>query len=412
MAGVAETFDASLVRKDFPIFEREVHGRPLVYLDSAMTSQKPRRVIETMTEFWERHNANVHRAVYTLGEEATAAYEGAREKVARFLNAGDARSIVFTRGTTEAINLVAHGWARRFLREGDEIVLTEMEHHSNIVPWQLAARERGAKLRYVRYTEDGLLSLDGLRALITERTRLVSVTGMSNVLGTIPPVAEIARLAHDAGALILVDGAQMVSHMPVDVRALDVDFLTFSGHKMLAPTGSGGLYAKLEHLEAMDPFLGGGEMIAEVGPDSSTYKEPPWKFEAGTPAVAENVGLGAAIDYLSELGMDAVAAHERELSAYAIERLGDVGARVFGPTDVTQRSGAISFWLEDVHPHDLAQLLDREGICVRAGHHCAQPLMRCLGVPATARASFYVYNTIEDVDRLVEALGRAKEVFA
>ena len=406
-----ERFDAETIRKEFPIFEREVHGKPLIYLDSAATSQKPQQVIDTLTEFWELHNANVHRGVYLLAEEATAMYEAARGKTARLVNAPDASNIVFTRGTTEAINLVAHGWGRKFLAEGDEIVLTEMEHHSNIVPWQLAAAEKGARLRYVPYTEDGLLSIDGLRETLTERTKIVAVTGMSNVLGTIPPLGEIATMAHDAGALILVDGAQMVSHMPVDVRALDLDFLTFSGHKMLGPTGSGGLFAKAEHLEAMDPFLGGGEMIDEVQLESSTYKDAPWKFEAGTPAIAEAVGLGAAIDYLQDLGMEAVREHERELTAYTLELLPDAGARIFGPTDADQRSGAVSFWLEGVHPHDIAQVLDQEGVCIRAGHHCAQPLMRRLGVPATARASFYVYSTTDDVDRLIDALGKAREVF-
>ena len=412
MAAMSERFDAETIRKEFPIFEREVHGKPLVYLDSAATSQKPRQVIDTLTEFWEKHNANVHRGVYLLAEEATAMYEGARAKAASLVNAPDATNIVFTRGTTEAVNLVAHGWGRKFLREGDEIVLSELEHHSNIVPWQLAARDTGAKLRYIPYSEDGLLGLDGLRATITDRTKLVAVTGMSNVIGTTPPVADIARTAHDAGALVLVDGAQMVSHMPVDVRELDVDFLTFSGHKMLGPTGSGGLYAKAEHLEAMDPFLGGGEMIMEVGPDTSTYKEAPYKFEAGTPAIAEAVGLGAAIDFLQDLGMDAVRDHERELTAYALERLPAAGARVFGSQDPAARSGAVSFWFRDVHPHDLAQVLDQEGVCIRAGHHCAQPLMRRLEVPATARASFYVYSTKDDVDRLLAALERAGEVFA
>ncbi|MGH2709821.1 MAG: aminotransferase class V-fold PLP-dependent enzyme [Actinomycetota bacterium] len=410
MTNVSERFDAETVRKEFPIFEREMHGKPLVYLDSAATSQKPRQVIETLTEFWEKHNANVHRGVYLLAEEATGMYEDARAKAAGLINA-DASTIVFTRGTTESVNLVAHGWGRKFLQEGDEIVLTELEHHSNIVPWQLAARDTGAVLRYVPYTEDGLLSLDGLRATITDRTKLVSVTGMSNVIGTIPPMDKITRIAHEAGALVLVDGAQMVSHMPVDVGALDIDFLTFSGHKMLGPTGSGGLYAKAEHLEAMDPFLGGGEMIMEVHPDSSTYKDAPYKFEAGTPAIAEAVGLGAAIAYLQDLGMDAVREHERELTAYALERLTQAGAKVFGSMSPDERSGAISFWFRDVHPHDLAQVLDQEGVCVRAGHHCAQLLMRRLGVPATARASFHVYSTTDDVDRLIDALEKAGEVF-
>jgi cysteine desulfurase/selenocysteine lyase len=412
MTTVTDRFDADRIRKDFPILEREVHGKPLVYLDSAATSQKPRQVIEALTEFWEQHNANVHRGVYQLAEEATALYEGARTKAASLLNAPDAATVVFTRGTTEAVNLVAHGWGRKFLSAGDEIILTQMEHHSNIVPWQMALRETGARLRYVPYRDDGLFDLEAYAEMLTDRTKLVSVTGMSNVLGTTPPIEEIARLAHAAGALILVDGAQMVSHMPVDVRRADLDFLTFSGHKMLGPTGSGGLYAKAEHLEAMDPFLGGGEMISEVHADRSSYKDAPWKFEAGTPAIGEAVGLGAAIDYLQDLGMEAVRDHERELGEYAMSRLVEAGAKVFGSADPAKRGGAISFWYRDVHPHDLAQVLDQEGVCVRAGHHCAQPLMRQLGVPATARASFYVYNTTDDVDRLIEALSKAQEVFA
>jgi cysteine desulfurase / selenocysteine lyase len=404
--------DAERVRKDFPILEREVYGKPLVYLDSAATSQKPRQVLDTLIEFFEQHNANVHRGVYLLAEEATAAYEDARAKAAAFLNAPRPEDVVLTRGTTESINLVAHAWGRKFLREGDEIVLTELEHHSNVVPWQLAAKDTGAVLRYVPYTEDGLLSIDALHATVTSRTRIIAVTGMSNVLGTTPPIGEIAEIAHEAGAVIVVDGAQMVSHIPVDVQALDLDFVTFSGHKMLGPTGSGGLYGRTELLADMNPFLGGGEMISEVHADHSTYKDPPWKFEAGTPPVAEEVALGAAIDYLQDLGMEAVRAHERELSGYAVQQLRAAGARVFGPEDLDQRGGAVSFWFKDIHPHDLAQILDQEGVCVRAGHHCAQPLMRALGVPATARASFYIYNTTDDVDRLIDALRRAEEVLA
>ncbi|HEX9892245.1 MAG TPA: cysteine desulfurase [Actinomycetota bacterium] len=403
--------DPHAIRKDFPILERQVHGKPLVYLDSTATSQKPRQVIEAITGFYEDHNANVHRGIYALAEEATEAYESARAKIASFLGAPDPWTIVFTRGTTESINLVAHAWGRTFLREGDEVVLTEMEHHSNIVPWQLAAKDTGAVLRYAPITDDGLLDVDAFRALLTDRTKLVAVSGQSNVLGTLPPLRDIAALAHDAGAKVLVDGAQFVSHNPVDVAALDVDFLTFSGHKMLGPTGSGGLYGRRELLEAMGPYHGGGEMIMEVYPDRSTYKEPPFKFEAGTPPIAQAVGLGAAVDYLEGIGMDAVRAHERELTAYALERLSGIGARIFGPTDLDLRGGAVSFWLKDVHPHDLAQVLDQEGVAIRAGHHCAQILMRRLGVPATARASFYVYNVAEDVDALVAALEKAEEVF-
>lgn len=404
--------DPNVVRKDFPILERTMAGKPLVYLDSAVTSQKPRQVIEALSDFYENHNANVHRGIYPLGEEATAAYEGAREKVAAFVGAPDPNSIVFTRGTTESINLVAHGWGRKFLREGDEIVLTEMEHHSNIVPWQLCARDTGAVLKYVPITDDGLLELDDVRSTVSERTKLVGVTGQSNVLGTLTPLREIAEIAHDVGAKVLVDGAQFVSHNPVNVSELDVDFLTFSGHKMLGPTASGGLYGRRELLEEMDPFLGGGEMIQEVFPDRSTFKEPPWKFEAGTPAIAQAVGLGAAVDYLEDLGMKNVREHERELAAYALKRLGETGARIFGPMDPDLRGGAVSFWFKDVHPHDLATILGQEGVAIRAGHHCAQILMRRLGVPATARASFYVYTLPEEIDALVEALARAEEVFA
>jgi cysteine desulfurase/selenocysteine lyase len=412
MAEVAtETIDLQRIRKDFPILDRTMAGRSLAYLDSANTSQKPRQVIDAVSDFYERHNANIHRAVYELAEEATALYEGARDKVAGFIGAPDHRSVVFTRGTTESLNLVAHGWGRKHLREGDEILLTEMEHHSNIVPWQLCARDTGAKLRYVPITDDGLLETDAVRAAVNDRTRVLAVTGQSNVLGTLPPLRELAEVAHDAGAVIVVDGAQFVSHNPVDVAALGIDFLTISGHKMLAPTASGGLYGRLELLEEMDPFLGGGEMILEVHPDRSTYKDPPWKFEAGTMNIAQSVGLGAAVDYLSEVGMENVRRHEVDLTSYALERLTEAGARIFGPLDLERRGGAISFWYKDIHPHDLAQVLGQEGVAVRAGHHCAQILMRRLGVPATTRASFHVYSLREEVDRLIDGLRRAEGVF-
>jgi len=412
MAEVAtETIDLQRIRKDFPILERTMAGRSLAYLDSANTSQKPQQVIDAVADFYERHNANIHRAVYELAEEATALYEGARDKVARFIGAPDHRSVVFTRGTTESLNLVAHAWGRKYLREGDEIVLTEMEHHSNIVPWQLCARDTGAKLRYVPITDDGLLETDAVRAAVTERTRVLAVTGQSNVLGTLPPLGELAEVAHDAGAVIVVDGAQFVSHNPVDVSALGIDFLTISGHKMLGPTASGGLYGRLDLLEEMDPFLGGGEMIREVHPDRSTYKDPPWKFEAGTMNIAQSVGLAAAVDYLSDVGMENVRRHEVELTSYALERLAEAGARIFGPLDLHRRGGAISFGYRDIHPHDLAQVLGQEGVAVRAGHHCAQILMRRLGVPATTRASFHVYSVPEEIDRLVEGLRRAEGVF-
>jgi cysteine desulfurase/selenocysteine lyase len=403
--------DPQTIRKDFPILDRTMSGKLLTYLDSANTSQKPRQVIEAVREFYELHNANIHRAVYELGEEATALYEGAREKLAAHIGAPDPRCVVFNRGTTESVNLVAHAWGRKFLREGDQIVLTEMEHHSNIVPWQLAARDTGASLRYVPITDDGLVEPDAIREAMSDRTRVVAITGQSNVLGTLPPLRDIAEIAHEAGAVILVDGAQFVSHNPVDVAELDVDFLTISGHKMLGPTASGGLYAKLQLLEDMDPFMGGGEMINEVHPDHATYKDPPWKFEAGTMNIAQEVGLGAAVDYLQDVGMKNVREHERELTAYALERLGQAGATIYGPADPDLRGGTISFWYRDVHPHDLAQVLGGEGVAIRAGHHCAQILMRRLGVPATNRVSFHVYSTTEDVDRMIEALGRAQEVF-
>jgi cysteine desulfurase / selenocysteine lyase len=406
-----ESLDVERVRKDFPILERAVHDRPLVYLDSANTSQKPRQVIDAVVDFYERHNANIHRAVHALGEEATQSYEGARAKVADFIGAPDPSCIVFNRGTTESLNLVAHAWGRKFLRRDDEVLLTEMEHHSNIVPWQLAAQATGAHLRYVPITDEGRLDMQAFDAMLTERTKVVGVTGMSNVLGTMPPLRRIADAAHAVGAVVVVDGAQLVAHSPVNVVELDCDFLTISGHKTMGPTASGGLYAKRQLLEEMDPFLGGGEMILEVLPDRSTYKDPPWKFEAGTMNIAQEIGLGAGIDYLQSLGMEAVHRYEQKLAAYAIERLADLGASVFGPHDTTDRGAEVSFWYRDIHPHDLAQVLDQEGVAVRAGHHCAQILMRRLGVPATTRASFYAYNTRDEVDALVAALQRAGELF-
>ncbi|MFB3737482.1 MAG: cysteine desulfurase [Candidatus Velamenicoccus archaeovorus] len=403
--------DVARVRQDFPILARRIGGKPLVYLDSTNTAQRPRQVIDAEREFYEQHNANAHRAIYFLGEEATDLYEGARAATARFLGASEPETIVFTRGTTESINLVAHAWGRKFLKEGDEILLTEMEHHSDIVPWQFAARDTGAVLRYIGLTDEGLLDLSNLEQLLTERTRILCVTGMSNSLGTITPLPQLIGAAHAVGALALVDGAQLVPHRGADVTALDCDFLAFSGHKMLGPTASGGLYGKRELLEAMDPFLGGGEMINEVFPDHSTFNDVPWKFEAGTMNVAQEVAFGTAIDYLEGLGMGNVAAHEEEITAYALRRLQEAGATVFGPTDVAVRGGVVSFWYRDVHPHDLATILNEEGVAIRAGHHCNQLVMRRYGVPATARASFYVYNTLEEVDVLVAALERAEDVF-
>ena len=407
----ATAIDVERIRADFPILERRPYGKRIVYLDSANTSQKPRQVIETVADYYAHHNANLYRAVYELAEEATAMFESAREKLAGFVGAPDPSTIVFTRGTTESLNLIANGWGRKFLREGDEILLTDMEHHSNIVPWQFVANATGAVLRYVPLTDDGTLELNDLEDLLTERTKVLAITGQSNVLGTLPPLKELTAAAHAVGAIVVVDGAQLVPHNAVDVQDLAIDALTISGHKMLGPTASGGLYGTAELLDRMDPFLGGGEMIVEVHHDHSTFKAAPHKFEAGTMNIAQEVGLGAAIDYLQAIGMEAVRAHEKELTSYAIERLQEAGATVHGPKDVDARGGAVSFWFRDIHPHDLAQVLDQEGVCVRASHHCAQILMRHLGVPATTRASFYVYNTPDDVDALVRALGVAEKVF-
>jgi|DewCreStandDraft_5_1066085.scaffolds.fasta_scaffold00215_12 cysteine desulfurase/selenocysteine lyase len=404
--------DWAAVREDFPILKRLVHGKRLVYLDSAATSQKPAVVIEALREFYRTYNANIHRGVYLLSEEATAAYEEARRKVARFINARSPREVVFTRNTTEAINLVAYSWGRHTLKPGDRIVLTIMEHHSNLVPWQLLAEETGARLEFVGITPEGLLDLDQLDRALEHPVKLVAVVHTANALGTINPVREIARRAHAVGALCLVDGAQSVPHMPVDVQAIGCDFLAFSGHKMLGPTGIGVLWGRLELLESMPPFIAGGGMIRRVTLAKTTFADVPERFEGGTPAIAQAIGLGVAVDYLSSLGMEAVRQHEQELTAYALERLATVeGLRIFGPLDAAQRGGVLSFYLADIHPHDVASILDQQGIAVRAGHHCCQPLMDFLGVPATARASFYVYNSREDVDALVEGLHIAKQVF-
>ena len=408
----SEALDVARVREDFPILRRTFGGKPLVYLDSANTTQRPQQVIDVEREFYEQHNANAHRAVYTLGEEATELFEGARSKIARFVGAPAPETIVFNRGTTESINLVAYAWGRKFLAEGDEILTTEMEHHSDIVPWQLCARDTGAVLRFIPLTDDGLLDLSELASLLTERTKILAVTGMSNSLGTLPPLPELIDAAHAVGAVVLVDGAQLVPHRAVDVVELDCDFLAFSGHKMLGPTASGGLYAKRELLEAMDPFLGGGEMIREVYHDHSTWNDVPYKFEAGTMNVAQEVALGAAVEYLERIGMDAVRAHEEEITGYAIDRLLQAGARVFGPKDPSIRGGAVSFWFKDVHPHDIATIVNEDAIAIRAGHHCNQLVMRRFGVPATARASFYIYNTKAEVDALIESLGKAEDVFS
>ena len=404
-------FDAEIIRKDFPVFETQVHGNRLVYLDSAATSQKPRAVIDRMVRFYETENANVHRGLYELGEKATAAFEGAREVCGKFIAARSSRSIIFTRGTTESINLVRFSWGRANIHEGDEILVTEMEHHSNLIPWQHLAAETGATLRHLPVDDEAHLRLDLLDEYITDRTKLVCVTLMSNVLGTINPVRQIADAAHAVGARILVDAAQAAPHLRFDVNDLDADFLAYSAHKMCGPTGAGVLYGREDLLEEMPPFMGGGEMIREVWSDRATYNEIPYKFEAGTPNIAQAVGMGAAVEYLEGLDMTAVKDHETEVATYAIEQLTAIGAKVYGPTDPAERGGVVSFNLEEVHPHDMATILDQEGICIRAGHHCAQPLMRKLGVPATARASFYVYNTNDDVDALIAALDKAKGWF-
>lgn len=401
------------IRKDFDILGREMRGKPLVYLDNAATTQKPRVVIEALVEYYQNYNANIHRGIYYLSELATEKYEHVREKTARFIGAPDPATIIFTRNATEAINLVAYAWGRQYIEPGDEIVLTEMEHHSNLVPWQLLAQEKGARLRHIGITEDGRLALDDLDEIITERTKLLSITRMSNVLGTINPVKPLIDRAHAKGAVCLIDGAQGVPHLPTRVLELDCDFLAFSAHKMLGPTGVGVLYGKREWLERMPPFLGGGDMISRVWLDRATWNKLPWKYEAGTPNIADVIAFGAALDYLEQIGMEAVQAHERELTAYALEQLSRVpGIRIFGPRHVEDRGGVISFDLEGVHPHDIGQLLDAEGVAIRAGHHCCQPLMERLDVSATARASFYIYNTEEEVDRLVEAVRKVERVFS
>ena len=404
-------FDVDTIRKDFPILGREIHGKNLVYLDNAATSQKPRSVIDAITRYYEEYNSNVHRGIHTLSEEATDGFEQARLKVARFIKAPSTRGVIFVRNTTEAINLVAQAWARKRLKPGDEILLSRMEHHSNLIPWQMVASETGAKLRFIHLNVNGTMNLSNIDELINDRTRLVAVSHMSNVLGTINPVRQLADLAHARGALMLADGAQSVPHMPVDVNELGCDFLAFSGHKMLGPTGTGVLWGRESILEEMDPFMGGGSMILEVSCETATWNEIPQKFEAGTPDVAGAIGLGAAIDYLQQLGMENVRRHEVEVTTYALDRLSSVeDLMIFGPMDPEVRGGVISFNLLDVHPHDLGTILDQEGVAIRAGHHCCQPLMKWLDVSATARASFYVYNRPDEVDALVSALNKAREM--
>jgi cysteine desulfurase/selenocysteine lyase len=404
--------DVEAIRRDFPILQRKVNGRPLVYLDSAATSQKPEVVIRAMDHYYRWYNANIHRGIHKLSEESTTAYEEARAKVARFIGARSARECIFVRNTTEGINLVAYAWGRKHIGPGDEILLTEMEHHSNLVPWQRLAEEKGARLRFLPVTDDGYLDLSRLDDLLTERTRLVAIIHMSNVLGTINPVEEIIRAAHEHGTLVLVDGAQSVPHFPVDVQKLDCDFLAFSGHKMCGPTGSGVLYGKRHLLEEMDPFMGGGDMIKEVHLYESRWNDVPWKFEAGTPSIVEGIALGVAVDYLTGIGMEAIHEHEQHLTHYGLERLGSVkGVTIYGPRSAEEKGGVITFNVEGIHPHDLATMLDAAGVAIRAGHHCAMPLHERYGIPASARASFYLYTTFEEIDALVDALEQAKAVF-
>ena len=397
------------IRKQFPILDQEVNGSPLVYLDSAATSQKPLAVIEAIEKYYKEYNSNVHRGVHTLGTRATDGYEGAREKVRKFINAKSTEEIIFTRGTTTALNTVAASYGRANLKPGDEIVITYMEHHSNIIPWQQVAKETGATLKYISLTEDHALSLEEVKSTITSNTKIVSIMQVSNVLGTINPVKEVAEIAHANGAVMVVDGAQSTPHMKVDVQDLDCDFFAFSGHKMGGPTGIGALYGKKELLEKMEPIEFGGEMIDFVNLYESTWKELPWKFEGGTPIIAGAIGLGAAIDFLEEVGLDNIQAHEHKLAQYALDRLSQVdGITIYGPKE---RAGVVTFNIEDVHPHDVATVVDADGIAIRAGHHCAQPLMKYLNVSSTARASFYLYNTEEEVDKLVSSLIKTKEYF-
>jgi cysteine desulfurase/selenocysteine lyase len=412
-APASAAFDPHVIRRDFPILERRINGRPLVYLDSASSSQKPNVVIDAVDRYYREYNANVHRGIYSIGEESTAAYERARVQVGRFINAPDSHEIIFTRNATEAINLVAYSWGRRNINRGDPIVLTEMEHHATLVPWQHLVPERDGDLEFIPITDDGVLRLDVFEVLLRLKPKLVAFTHVSNTLGTINPVRQMVQMAHEAGALVLVDGAQAVPHVAVDVQELGADFYAFSGHKMLGPMGSGALWARRELLEAMPPFLAGGEMIREVHLRRSDFNDIPWKFEAGTPAVADAIGLGVAAEYLTALGMDAVREHERELVAYALDVLprSVPGIQLYGPMDPDLRGGVIPFNLPGIHPHDVAQVLDRSGVAVRAGHHCTMPLHERLDLAATARASFNVYSTREDIDALVTGLLDVQRVF-
>ena len=410
--GGQKVLDVRRIREDFPILSRKVYDRPLIYLDNAATSQKPRSVIHALTEYYESYNSNVHRGVHALSMEATERYEGARGKIAGFIGAPEPENLVFTRNTTEAINMVAYTWGEENVGSGDEILLTKMEHHSNLVPWQRLAQEKGATLKFIPLTEEQTLDLTELEELISPRTKLVAMTHMSNVLGSINPVREITAAAHRQGAVVLIDGAQSVPHLPTDVTDIDCDFFAFSSHKMLGPTGIGVLYGRGELLESIEPFLRGGEMVREVWYDRAVWNDVPHRFEAGTPNIADAIALGAAVDYLTALGMENVRQHEIQLTQYALEAFDQLEeVRVFGPRDVNVRGGIVSFHSEAVHPHDLGTILDRDGIAIRAGHHCAMPLMRSLGLVATARASFYVYNHEEEVDHLISSLKKALRYF-
>lgn len=404
-------YSVAQYRKDFPILDQDVHGHPLVYFDSAASAQKPKQVIEAMTRFMEHDYANIHRGVHELSVRATDMVEASRERVRRFINAERTEEIVFVRNATEAINLVAASWGRKFLKQGDEIIITALEHHSNIVPWQLLREQIGIVLRVVPVTKEGEVRLEDVKAAISKHTKLVAIAHVSNALGTILPIAEIIALAHQHGALVLIDGCQAVQHMHVDVRALDADFYVFSGHKLYGPSGIGVLYGKYALLEKMPPYQGGGEMIASVSFDKTTYKDPPHRFEAGTPAITETIGLAAAIDYVSTIGLNRIAKHENELLVYATQKLQTINSlKIIGNTP--NKAGVISFVMEGTHPHDIGTILDRQGIAIRAGHHCAQPLMEHLGLVATARVSFGLYNTKEEIDALVKALGKVREIFA
>jgi len=411
-AKTATPLDVGKIRADFPVLSRQVHGKPVVYLDNAATSQKPRQVIDAMRQVFEEYNANIHRGVYEFSERTTAAFEGAREKVARFINAADAREVIFVRNATEGVNLVAYSWGREQIKAGDTIVSTVLEHHSNFVPWQQLAKDVGAKIVMVDVDDDGRLRLDQFADALAKRPRLVAFTYTSNGLGTVLPAKDLVAQAKAAGATVLVDAAQAVPHQRVDVRDLGADFLVFSGHKMLAPPGSGAVWGRAEILERMRPFLFGGDMIASVTVEKTSWNELPWKFEAGTSSYVDAVGLGAAVDYLEAVGMEKIHEHELSLVAYALPRLREIpGVIVYGPKDLKDRVGVISFNIEGIHPHDVASIFDREGVCVRAGHHCNQLLMTRLSVPATTRASFYLYNTNEEIDVLVGAIKKAKQVF-